>query len=149
MEFIQTLISIINVKLVLVLMHVVGTALGVGGASVTDFLFMRAIRRNRLNASEFYFLTSISYVVLAGLFILSLSGVGFLWVYENSDRSLLQNPKLWAKVTIVVLLAINGWVMHKYLIENLKGLVGKPLLSTPFFDRLTLMFSCGTLSVVS
>jgi diguanylate cyclase (GGDEF)-like protein len=39
--------------------------------------------------------------------------------------------------------------MHKYLIENLKGLVGKPLLSTPFINRLTLMFSCGTLSVVS
>lgn len=149
MDFMETLQAIVNLKVVFVLLHVIGTALGVGGASVTDFLFMKAIRRNRLNASEFYFISSISYVLLAGLSVLFLSGIGFLWIHGNSDQSLLENPKLWAKVTIVLILAVNGWVMHKYLIKSLKGLVGKPLLSTPFLENLTLMFSCGTLSVVS
>ena len=48
----------------------------------------------------------------AGLLILWLTGLGFLWLYWQFEPELLGNPKIWAKVVIVMVLTVVIFIAY-------------------------------------
>lgn len=90
--------------------HLAGVIIGVGGAYVSDFLFIRSVRDGILSLKELSILSWASRLVWIGLIILILSGIGIF--FTNSEHYL-QADKFLAKQTIVLILFINGLIFHK------------------------------------
>jgi ABC-type xylose transport system permease subunit len=93
------------------LMHLIGVAIGAGGAYMSDIMFMFSVKDNRINHTEFKFLQLGSTIVWIGIFILVISG-GLL--FSISPDFYLQSDKFLSKMSIVFILIINGIFFHKY-----------------------------------
>lgn len=133
----------------LIIVHLIGLALGVGGASVTDVLVMTAIKNNKLTSSQYDFIAIVSKVVTIGLALLIASGVGFVIYYSMVGPELLRNPKLMAKLTVVLIIAVNALVLHGATMPVLWSLRDKVLIDDVFRSKLTLFFTAGAISVTS
>jgi hypothetical protein len=125
-------------------LHVVSVVLGMGGALMSDILFSFFGKDKKLNPTELSTLEILSKVVLYSLVIIIASG--FLIFLSDVDKYL-NSAKFLAKMTIVVVLLVNGYVLNKY--------VWPHLLNKAFFtlkrERSVrqLAFVCGAISVIS
>ncbi|HEY4473584.1 MAG TPA: hypothetical protein VI957_00280 [Candidatus Paceibacterota bacterium] len=139
--------SFIETKTLLLIVHLIGLALGVGGALMSDLMFFRAIRDKEITPTEMDFLTLASRCVTIGLFILILSGVGLFFL--DTERYL-ASSKFLVKMTIVLILTLNGVLFHLIHIPHLKSVAGNrvPLLYE-FSKRRWLFLGSGVVSVVS
>ena len=130
----------------LVMVHIIGTSLGVGGATVTYYLFFRFVEDTTVDTKEMEVLHLMSALVIVGLVVLVVSGVGFVVV---DDRNI-SNPKLWAKLTVVAIIAINAAIMHRQVFPILTAHLGRPL--DPAYvtkGKIRLIFTTGAVSGVS
>jgi hypothetical protein len=87
--------------------HLVGLALGVGGATVTDLMMVRCIRKRRTDPTLRLVLHAASSCVVAGLVLLV--GSGLLLVATGTHPT----PRFWAKMLVVVVLTANGTIAHR------------------------------------
>ncbi|MFB6225988.1 MAG: vitamin K epoxide reductase family protein [Candidatus Paceibacteria bacterium] len=94
---------------VLLIFHIIGLALGVGGATITDVFFFRFLKDYKISHKEADVLDTVSEVVWAGLAILILSGLG---LYLPSADQLTQNPRFLTKMTVVAIITLNGAVLN-------------------------------------
>jgi uncharacterized membrane protein len=93
----------------LVITHIIGTVLGVGGATFAEILYLRASRDGTIDEEEGATLKVTYFVLRVGLSLAVLSGFGFLVYYRlNGFESALLDPKLWAKMTIVAIILLNA-----------------------------------------
>lgn len=135
-------------KTPLLVAHGVALALGLGGAKILDLLLLRALRRP-LEAEIVQAFAFVSNVVAAALAILWISGIGFLVLYQLTDPSLLENPKLWAKIAVVLILTANGVFLHGRILPLLRRQAGRRLLEGLSRRTRVVMLSCGAISGVS
>lgn len=139
----------------LVFLHITGTALGVGGASVSDMLFFRALKNRRLSEEGLGMLKTVSLVVWTGLSLLLISGFAFFVVYRlgiPTRLGLAFEPRFWTKMTAVFVLFVNGLVMHWKSMPHLEKIArekGDNLSSPTFRDHATLFFTTGAISITS
>ncbi len=97
----------------LVFLHIVGTVLGVGGATFAEIFIVKAMRDGIVNPEETDYLRSIYAVLRIGFFLTIISGFSFLYVYRiTGNEELLYQPKLWAKLTVIVAIAVNAMLIH-------------------------------------
>jgi len=89
--------------------HIIGVAFGAGAAFVGDIIFINSVKDKHLSQSENRLLDLIGTVVWLGLGILVLSGLGLVW--QRPDI-FLNSGKFWAKMTIVLIIALNGLFFH-------------------------------------
>ncbi len=140
MEFIQPILLII---------HLVGVAMGVGGAATTDATFLRSIWDKTITSGQLRLIETISKVVVTGLTLLVLSGISLVIVnphyFSLSDGSQL----FWVKMTIVTILSINGYIFHKKILPMLQRHQDKSLATDEVRNKLWLLASTGGLSGVS
>lgn len=115
-------LSFVDARAVLVVLHLLGAATGIGGAILSDTLFFRAARDGRLSSGEFGVIVTGSHAVTAGLLLLILSGIG---LFSLDPARYLASAKFLAKMTIVGILSLNGIVLHRVHIPRLKALVGR------------------------
>ncbi|MBL7045914.1 MAG: hypothetical protein ISR99_02705 [Parcubacteria group bacterium] len=100
----------------LTISHIIGTVLGVGGATFAEFLYIRAIKDGEVDAEEKIVLGTTYRIIRIGLFLSVISGFGFLLLFRFTGvEERLLDPKLWAKMSIVIILAFNAILltMHK------------------------------------
>lgn len=111
-----------DLQIVLVIAHIIGVALGVGGATVSDIFFIRILRTKVINEFEFQNLRVLSRIVWAGITILILSGLSLLWLmHENTGAiGILNSPRFLAKLTLVAVVTLNGFIFHFYVFPKLK-----------------------------
>ncbi len=135
----------------LILAHIIGTALGAGGAAISDLLFFRSIRDGKIERNEMELLKTISMAIWAGFGILVFSGFGFFLLYriQSPELGLIYNPKVLAKITIVLVVLFNGLVMHAKVFPLLESFVDKPLFNPDFAKRATIAFTTGAVSIIS
>lgn len=108
--------------------HLLGLIMGLGGALLLDFsLVTRAIIRP-ISAYTLHHAEVMSRIVTAGLAILWLTGFGLIFVNLADKPDYLNNPKLWAKIIIVLILTINGWYIHNSILPFVKSRLGYRLL---------------------
>ena len=92
-------------KNLILIAHLLGFALGVGGATISDILFFNFLRNFKILDYEHKILNLMSQIVWVGLFIAIISGIG---LYLPNTEALNQNPKFLVKVIVVAVITING-----------------------------------------
>jgi hypothetical protein len=133
----------------LLIVHLIGMAFGIGASVVGDYIMMQAILKNKITEAQVEQFKLIGTVVTVGLCLLLLSGIGFLTSYVINSPELLANPKLWAKLTIVVILAFNGTVLHQVVIPFLQTRTDSPFLTGKVRSKAHVMMTAGAVSVTS
>ncbi|MEA1832123.1 hypothetical protein U8607_08505 [Methylobacterium durans] len=133
----------------LVGLHLVGLCFGLGGATMLDFWILRWMRWGGMPAEierTFHF---ISKVVAVGIGLLWLSGIGFLALYAFEAPEKLGNPKLWAKITIVGVLTVNGALIHALVLPGVLRDVRRPMLHGVSPAQTGIFLASGAISGVS
>ncbi|NBD74052.1 hypothetical protein GVX82_03350 [Patescibacteria group bacterium] len=101
-----------------IMMHLAGTILGVGGATFIEINLTKALADGKVDRVEGGFLKSTFTVVRVGLLLTLISGALILVhaVAENNG-SLLLGENLWAKITIIGILTVNALLLQAHLIN--------------------------------
>ncbi len=101
-----------------IVLHLVGTILGVGGATFIEINLTKALADGKVDQTEGSFLKTTFTVVRIGLLLTLISGVLILVhaVMEANGRLLL-GDNLWAKMTIIFILALNALLLQAHLIN--------------------------------
>lgn len=141
-----------DLRIAFVILHIIGTVLGAGAATVTDYLVFKFAKDRKIDKDEFQILHTISDLVWAGLFLLLVSGIGFVALYiadHSTVRTAYNIDKLWAKITIVIIITANGFFIHRHVLPTLKRRLGKTLATPSFLKKSFFIFSPGAVSGVS
>jgi hypothetical protein len=139
----------LKVLTLLVGVHLLGMCFGLGGATMLDLWILRWMRKGSLPIEigrTFHF---ISKAVALGLCLLWLSGLGLLALYAMESPEKLENPKLWAKVIVVIVLTINGIIIHAFVLPAALRDLSRPLLFGVSRSRAALFLASGAVSGVS
>ena len=139
----------VRVLTLLVGLHLVGLCFGLGGATMLDFWILRWMRWGGLPPEIARIFLFVSKVCSVGLILLWLSGLGFLAVYAVESPEKFQNPKLWAKITVVVVLTLNGLLIHGAILPGILRDVGRPMLDGISGKRTGIFLISGAVSGVS
>ena len=137
------------VKAVLLFVHLIGLALGLGAATLLDLLVARMLVAGKIAPSQPAFIEFAAAVVTAGLALLWLSGLGLLAYYSAFDLTALQNPKVWAKVAIVAVLTLNGLFIHAAVLPLIRRQAGRGLFDGISEVRKSLLLTAGAVSITS
>jgi hypothetical protein len=101
---------------ILVMGHLLGFALGLGGAVFSDILLMKFLKDFRISKKESDIISTLSEIIWIGTTILFISGIGiFLTDIETYSSS----SKFIAKVIIFTVLVINGIALHMYMLPKM------------------------------
>ena len=106
----------------MVLGHIIGTVLGVGAATFVEILIINALYEGKTDPDKTLIL-QVSYNVLRiGLFLLVLSGMGFLLYARIEDfPSPMHSPQFWVKLGIIGVLVIGAMLQQLRLIPRAWG----------------------------
>ncbi len=131
------------------ILHVLGVVIGFGAAIVADTLFFRFLKDMRISRFEANVLKNVSYSVWFGLFLAIVSG-GLLFMAHPA--ALLASDKFIAKLLILLVVIINGLILHFRIHPTLTRIYfGKR--HTPQKAELAggtrMAFLCGAISVTS
>lgn len=98
----------------LVIGHIIGTVLGAGAATFAEILHMRAMRDGVIDAEENATLRVTYRILRIGLFITIITGFAFLLYFRfvSGQTFILYSEKLWAKMTIVLLIPLNAYLLQ-------------------------------------
>jgi hypothetical protein len=141
---------LLHIKTFLIMAHLFGLTIGLGGATILDIIFLRlAARGKAVQQTDADLVALISKLVTWALVLLWVSGIGFLIQYWSDTPELLPNPKVYAKVSIVGLLTLNGIVLHARVLPIVYRNVGRPLFERLQSKEQFLMLACGTISMIS
>lgn len=102
-----------DLHLWLVIGHLLGTVLAIGGATMIELHLTKALSDGSVSPEEGAMLQSDYLVVRIGFILSVLTGFGFLLLYKfDGQTAALYNPVLWAKITIVVIAGINALLLQ-------------------------------------
>lgn len=133
-------------KTVLVLGHLAGLVLGLGGVVVLDLYLLRFLRGKVVTPEDRDLVHLVSRLVSLGLVLLWASGAGFLAHQSAVSPHLLADPKVHAKLAIVALLTANGVVLHARVLPLFARNLGRGLFAgVPFAGRAATL-TCGAVS---
>ncbi len=135
----------------LLIAHIIGIALGVGGATVSDVLFLQSIKNKKISVDEFANLQAVSKIVWAGFFILLFSGAGLIMLslIKNGSAPMILLPRFQAKMIIALLIFINGLVFHFFSIPFLRKNINVSWESKNIASKIPLFSIGGGISIVS
>lgn len=90
-------------------LHLLGFAIGVGGATVTDVFFLKFLKDFRISKTEADFMRTLSRILWMGVIILSITGLG---LFLLDPVRLLSSAKFISKMVVVMVLLLNGVFLH-------------------------------------
>ncbi|MBI3256121.1 MAG: hypothetical protein HYZ63_04075 [Candidatus Andersenbacteria bacterium] len=141
-----------ELRTALVILHVIGTVLGAGAATVTDFLFFKFAKDGQLDKDEYGIVKAVSSIVWIGLFLLVATGFGFMMLYVGDMggvRASYNLDKIWAKLIIVMILLCNGFALHYKVLPLFASRLHKSFATPQFIKKSTVIFTAGAISGVS
>lgn len=109
-------------KLVLLNIHLLSLAVALGSIMIAEHLISKRViygRKKPFNADVYETVLFASRAVSVALLLLWLSGAGFVALGYLDDPGYIQNQKIWAKVSIVLLMSLNGIYIHRTLLPRL------------------------------
>ncbi len=132
----------LDVDRILKIAHIFGAILGAGGAFASDTIFLNSIKDGMIEKTEMRFIRLMSKLVWAGLALLILSGI---CLFMLSPEEYLHSSKFLAKMTIVLVVFLNGVVFHIFHIPLLESTSGAAFRDSLLFRNraLGLMISGG------
>ena len=135
----------------LIMLHLLGFAFGVGGATASDLTFIRSTKDGSVKLSEYNIIKTLSYLVWTSVFLVLLSGVALMGLeyHEQGVLARLDWSFFQIKMTAVGALIINGTVFHYYVFPLLKQSIGKSFRSKYMRSKYKLFAFTGAVSIVS
>lgn len=129
--------------------HLLGLIMGLGGAVLLDFTVLtqgvlRPISRYTLHQTNV-----LSRVVTLGLVLLWITGIVLIWLNYQLKPEYITNPKLWAKIVIVVGLTLNGILIHHKVLPAVKQKVGERLFEGMRVKSIAILTFVGAVSFTS
>ena len=104
-----------DIYTVLVIVHIIGTILGVGAATFIEVHLNMALKDGTMDPQERVVMGYDFLISRIGLAISFLSGIGFLWLYAVNDQWFrIVDGVFWAKMAIIMILIINAYLLHKH-----------------------------------
>ena len=120
----------------LLIMHIIGTVLGVGSATFAEIHYTRFSSNDIITDDERKTLATTYTVMRTGLFLLVISGFGFLLYFRLTEYTdILTSPVFWAKMTVVGVLVCNALLLQARLMPFL---IGTAVSLTSWYAALTL-----------
>lgn len=106
-------------KTLLVYAHILATSVGIGAAVMIDLALLR--HRHTVLSSQLRSHIHLSARAIAvALVVLWVTGIAFVGLGSAADPSYLHNPKLWAKISVVLALTLNGALIHVLVLPRLR-----------------------------
>ena len=99
------------------ILHVLSVVIGMGGAIITDFLFVYFALNKKLSFTEIKIIKLLSKVVLYALVAIIITGI---FIFLSNPEKYLVSAKFLTKMTIVSTLTINGILLHVLVFKHLK-----------------------------
>jgi hypothetical protein len=132
-------------KVLVVYAHLIATCLAIGTVLTLDWRLFRA-RERVLGADDISRLRCTQTIASASLVFLWVSGLLLVWLgYAEQPAQYLTNQKLWAKVAVVMILTINGILLHGIAFPKIK--TGTVLMQLAASTRMTFATMGGVSSV--
>lgn len=137
----------IDLKTIYTILHIFGAVLGAGGAFTSDAMFFSSMKDRMVTKTELRFLKLGSVMVWGGLILLLISGA---LLFSTDPAGYLASSKFLVKMTIVLIIILNGIFFHYNHIPRISRHVDTHLPSSDEFVRESplLVFS-GAISFVS
>jgi len=103
-----------DLHLFLVMVHVAGTILGVGGATLAEVFYVLALKDKKVDASEKLLMHANYKVIRVGLALAVISGIALVWWWVSQGNPWpLESPKMWVKDIMVVVIIINAVMISR------------------------------------
>lgn len=106
-------------KSIIIIIHAIGAAIGVGSATISDVTFFDFLKDGRVDAKESSVFQIFTKTIWLALGILILSGIA---LFLSNPEFYAQSPKFILKMGIVGILTLNGMLMTGYLHRNMEKL---------------------------
>jgi hypothetical protein len=128
--------------------HFLGLALGLGGATVTDVLFFNFLKDFSITRKEADVMRVLSNIIVGGLVLLFLSGI---LLYLSDVPKYNASPAFTAKMLLVMIITLNGILMHKYVAPHMVHLsfTSKSASMEILHHRRRVAFAMGAVSFTS
>ncbi|MHC8391626.1 hypothetical protein ACYZTM_27210 [Pseudomonas sp. MDT2-39-1] len=135
-------------RLGVIYVHLVACCVAIGLVLTSDMAMVRdLLKRKTLTEHDNAHMESLQKSVIVALIALWVTGIAVIGIdYLEKGMNYFMNPKLHAKVIIVVLLSYNGILLHRLVLPALQK--AGSLLNLGFSARMMALF-CGSLSAVS
>ena len=104
-----------------VLIHVLASVVAVGAVSVIDYLHLVGLRKTRLEKKLFSAYIPISKLVHYAFIVIILSGI----ILVISKPELLESPIFILKIALVLIVAVNGFILRKKVFPHLSLCVNR------------------------
>jgi hypothetical protein len=138
-----------ELKSIVLILHVLAVTFGVGGALMLDIYLVRHLRGAVIEERDAAFARYVATFVKIGLVGLWASGLGLLAVAPDGPASVIANPKVQAKLVIVVALTLNALFIETVALPLVERNVGRHLFDgRNELDR-TFLLASGAVSSVS
>src|SRR4051794_6116500 len=123
-------------------LHLAALVFGLGGASMTDLLFVTCVRKRSVGDTLGVVMETASRVVLTGYALLIVSGIAL--VASGTHPS----ERFWAKMAVVAVIGVNGVAAHRITLPQLSRSLRD---STPHVSRafLAQLSTVAAISVTS
>jgi len=136
-----------DARFFLTVLHLVGLAVGLGGALFGDRLFFLATKNRVISRDEYTSLKRAGQFTWWGLILLMFSGIG---LFALDPARYMDSTKFLSKMAVVSVIAINGAIFHSIHFKKFKQLIGTHLPQSRVFKKASAgMFISGAVSVVS
>ena len=135
-------------RLGIVYTHLIACCVAIGMVLTSDFAMIKELfKGGKSHLQDAHHMESLQKTVSGALAVLWITGLAIIWV-DIGDKGLsyLLNPKLQAKIAIVMLLTFNGILLHSLVLPALQK--AGSLLKLEFNMRMFALFA-GALSGVS
>ncbi len=126
-----------------------GLTLGAGAAFLLDLVIMRFCVSRRISRGKYQIIKYATRVTVIGLGLLWYTGLMFLWLMAANDPDALANPKIWAKLTIVGILTLNGLYIHKAVLPVIRKNIGSRIFDGVSRRQKRMMLASGAISTIS
>ena len=138
-----------EIKNSILILHLLGVCFGLGGTLILDFRLFRLLRGDVIEPSDVLFAQVLSRFVQTGLVILWASGIAFFSFAPDGPASLMDSPKLQAKLTVVVALTLNGILIGGLAVPLIEQNVGRPIFEGLGVTRRSILVASAVISSVS
>lgn len=98
-------------SMLLVFLHLLAAAMALGAIVATDLRLLAKLSQDRVRIAPPN--AFVARIVMLALLLLYVSGAGIVWQGLQLRPDYLDNPKLQAKLLLVVLLTLNAFVLHR------------------------------------
>ncbi len=98
-----------------VLGHLIGTVLGVGGATMIEIQLGKSLKDGTMSPDERSLLGSDFFTTRIGLVLSVITGLYFIYNYfVTSTLFRIESGVFWAKMAFIVVIIVNSYLLHKH-----------------------------------